>query len=134
MEGSRACQEFDAHHDFAEVRAQQPAAVLPPVNGHGPQGQVNEVAACASKDEHRHIAPYLALLAEQTGQQGDKDEDVQAKARNQKQDLRGGAETQVVGDSATGGRCFIHGRQQGAEIMSTKVERRTDAALCYKML
>lgn len=64
------------------MRAEQPAAVLPPVNGHGPEAQVDEVAAGASEDEHRHIVPYLASVAEQTGHQGDKDEDVQAEARD----------------------------------------------------
>lgn len=111
VKGSRACQVFGAHHDFTQVRAQQPAATLPPVNGHGPQAQVDEVAASAPEDEHGHIAPYLALPAEQTGHQGDQDEDIQAKARDQKDDFRGGTEVQVDRDGAQGGRCLIHVRQ-----------------------
>ena len=87
VEGSGACQLFGANHDFTQVGAQQPAAVLLPVNGHGPQAQVDEVAAGASEDEHCHVAPYLASPAEQTGHQGNQNEDVQAEARNQEQDF-----------------------------------------------
>lgn len=109
LEGSGACQVFGAHHDFTQLRAQQPAAVLLPVNGQGPQAQADEVAAGAAEDEHCHIAPYLASLAEQTGHKGDQDEAVQAKTRDQKQDFTGGTEAQVDRDSAQGGRCLIHG-------------------------
>ena len=51
---------------------------------HGPQAQVDNVTAGAAEDEHGHIAPYPALLAEQTGHKRDQDEDMQANARNQK--------------------------------------------------
>lgn len=87
VKGSGACQLFGANHDFTQAGAQQPAAVLLPVNGHGPQAQVDEVAAGASEDEHCYVAPYLASSAEQTGPQGNQDENVQAKARNQEQDF-----------------------------------------------
>lgn len=134
VEGSGACQVFGAHHDFAQARAQQPAAVLPPMNGHGPEAQVDKVAAGASEDEHRHVAPYLASLAEQTGHQGDQDEDVQAEARDQKQDFRGGTKVQVDGDSAQGGGCLIHGRRVIKTAVSPKVEGRTAFPLSYKIL
>lgn len=111
VEGSGACQVFGAHHDFTQARAKQPAAVLLPVDGHGPQAQVDQVAAGASEDEHRHVASYLAPPAEQTRHQGDQDEDVQAEAGDQKQDFRGGAEVQVVGDSAQGEGRLVHGRE-----------------------
>lgn len=134
VEGSRACQVFGAHHDFTQVRAQQPAAVLPPVNGHGPQAQVDEFAAAASKDEHRYVAPYPSSLAEQRGQQGDQDEDVQAKARDKKQDFRGGTQVQVERDSAQGGGRLIHGKQVMKTALRAKVEGRTDFPLRYNML
>ncbi len=134
MEGSGACQVFGAHHDFTQVRAQQPAAVLPPVNGHGPQAQVDEVAAGAAQDKHRHIAPYLASLAEQTGHKGDQDEDVQGEARDQKQDFRGGTKVQVHGDGTQGGRRLIHGRHVIAITLSAKAKTRTDFPLRYKIL
>ncbi len=115
VEGSGACQVLGAHHDFTQAGAEQPAAVLPPVNGHGPKAQVDEVAAAASKDEYCHVAPYLASLAEQTGRQGDQDEDVQDEARDQKQDFRGGAKVQVDRDSAEGGKSLIHGECHGEQ-------------------
>lgn len=134
VEGSGACQVLGAHHDFTKARAQQPAAVLPPVNGHGPQAQVDEVAAGASKDEHCHVAPYLALLAKQTGHQGNQDEDVQAEARDQKQDFGGGAKVQVDGDTAEGGRGLVHGKQVIKTTASAELEWTTDLPLCYSIL
>lgn len=111
VEGSGARQLFGAHHDFAQARAQKPAAILPPVNGHGPQAQVEQVAAGASQDKYRHVASNLALPAEETGHQGDQDEDVQAEARDQKQNFGAGTKFQVVRDSAQGSRRVIHGRE-----------------------
>lgn len=99
--------------------------MLPPVNGHGPQAQVDEVAAGASKDEHCHIASYLVLPGEQTGHQRDENEDIQAKARDQKEDFRGGTKVQVDRDSTKVGRCLIHGRQVKATAIAN-VERRSD--------
>lgn len=89
MKGCGVRQVFGAHHDFTQVRAQHPPAVLPPVNDHGPQTQVDKVATGASEDEHHHVAPYLASPAEQTGHNGDQNKDIQAKGRYQKQNLRG---------------------------------------------
>lgn len=60
---------------------------------------VDQVATSASMDEHYYMVPYLASLAEWTG---DQDEDVQDEARDQKQDFRGS--TKVQADSAQGGK------------------------------
>lgn len=100
VEGSRAGQVFGAHHDFTQARAQQPAALLLPVKGHGPQAQAGQVADGAPQDEHRHVAPHLALTAEQTGHHGDQDDDVQAEGWEQQQNFRCGAEGQVGRDAA----------------------------------
>lgn len=108
VEGSRAGQVFGAHHDFTQAGAQQPAAVLLPVNGHGPQAQADQVGDSAPQDEHRHVAPHLALPAEQTGHHGDQDNDVQAEGREQQQNFRRGAEVQVGRDGAQAGKRVIH--------------------------
>ncbi|KAL7394600.1 hypothetical protein ABVT39_000207 [Epinephelus coioides] len=129
LEGSGARQVSGAHHDFTQARAEQPAAVLLPVDGHGPQAQVDEVAAGAPEDEHRHVASYRASPAEQTGHQGDQDEDVQAEARDHEQDFKGGAKVQVDGDGAQGGGRLIHGRRVIKTTVLVKVETRTDFPL-----
>lgn len=109
VEGGRAGQVFGAHHELAQAGAQQPAAVLPPVDGHGPQAQVEQVAAGAAQDEDGHVAPDLAPPAEQAGHQRDQDEDVQAEGGHQEQDFGGGTKVQVGGDGAGRGGCHIHG-------------------------
>lgn len=122
VEGSRAGQVFGAHHDFTQVGAQQPAAVLLPVKGHGPQAQAEQVADGAPQDEHRHVAPHLALPAEQTGHHGDQDGDVQAEGREQQQKFRRGAEVQVGRDGAQAGKRVIH-RERVKATASTAVGR-----------
>lgn len=75
-----------------------------------PHAQIDQVAACASKNNHCHIAPYLASPAEETGHHRDQDEYVQEEARDQK-NFRGGTKVEV--DSAQGGRRVIHGKNKG---------------------
>lgn len=87
--------------------------MLLPVDDHGPQAQVDEVAAGASQDEHGHVAFYLASPVEQTGRQGHQDEDVQEEARYQEHNFGGGAEVQIAGDVARGGGRLVHGRPGG---------------------
>lgn len=123
VEGGRAGQVFGAHHDFTQVGAQQPAAVLLPVKGHGPQAQAEQVADGAPQDEHCHVAPHLALPAEQTGHHGDQDGDVQAEGREQQQKFRRGAEVQVGRDGAQAGKRVIH-RERVKATVSTAVGRK----------
>lgn len=113
VEGSRAGQVFGAHHDFTRAGAQQPAAVLLPVNGHGPQAQADQVAGGAPQDEHRHVPPHPALSAEQAGHHGGQDDDVQAEGREQQQDFRRSAEVQVGRDPAEGGGRVVHRKERG---------------------
>lgn len=56
-----------------------------------PHAQIDQVAASASKNNHCHIAPYLASPADETGHHRDQDEYVQEEARDQNQNFRGGA-------------------------------------------
>lgn len=122
VEGSRAGQVLGAHHDFTQAGAQQPTAMLLPVNGHGPQAQADQVADGAPQDEHRHIASHLALPAEQTGHHGDQDDDVQAEGRKQQQNFRRGAEVQVGRDGAQAGKRVVH-REQVKAMASATVGR-----------
>lgn len=114
VEGSRAGQVFGAHHDFTRAGAQQPAAVLLPVNGHGPQAQADQVAGGAPQDERRHVPPHLALSAEQAGKHGGQDDDVQAEGWEQQQNLRRSAEVQVGRDRAEGGGRVVHRKRAKA--------------------
>lgn len=121
VEGSGARQESGAQHDFTQARAQQPAALLPPVDGHGPQAQVDQVAAGASDNEYRHVAPYLVPPAKQTSHHRDEDGNIQAEAWEEKQNFRGGTKVQVDRDRAQDGRCVIHGKQVVKATMSAVV-------------
>lgn len=131
VEGSRAGQVFGAHHDFTQAGAQQPAAVLLPVNGHGPQAQADQVADGAPQDEHRHVASHLILPAEQTGHHGDQDGDVQAEGWEQQQNFRRGAEVQVGRDGAQAGKRLVH-RELVEATASATVDREGGLHFHYK--
>lgn len=108
VEGGRAAEVLGAHHELAWAGAQQPAAVLPPVDGEGPKAEAEQVAAGAAQDEHGHVPSYFAPPAEDAGQHRGQDDHVKHQAGHQQQDFGRGAEGEVDGDAALVARRVVH--------------------------
>lgn len=111
VEGGRAAEVLGAHHELTRASAQQPAAVLPPVDGEGPEAKAEQVAAGAAQDEHGHVPSYLAPPAKDAGQHRGHNDHVEHQARNQQQDFGRGAEAEVDGDGAQVARRVVHGKE-----------------------
>ena len=109
VEGGRVGHVLGAHHELAEAFAEHPAPFDLPVDGEGPEEDVDQVADGAAEDENGHVVPDLAPPHPQhAGQERRQDQDVEGEPRHQEHDLRGGAQVQVGHDAAVRRQSMIH--------------------------